>query len=179
MSDRVPFQARVDEDVLERFRSYVENVHGKRRGRIGHEAENALLDYMDETPERRLEKKMDEMLSLLREMDDAHAHTNTVTQRTQEIARQLKAENGEAVKGRAVERVIGEVAGSDPRTVERYQDQLKKRGLLYEHPGEAPLWYTDKEVLFAQIDEEDISPLEDYPDEVEDEFMEWCEESDE
>ena len=175
MSDRVPFQARLDEDVLDEFRSYVKEIHGKTHGTLGREAENAIRDYMNESPDRRVERKIDEALTLLREKEGTRTHMSTAAERAQKISRQIHRENDEAVRGDDVERVIEDIGGYDHRTISRYKDRLKRRGLLYEHPGEANLWYTDKGVFFAQLDEEDVSPLEDYPDELEDEFWEWYE----
>jgi len=48
-----------------------------------------------------------------------------------------------------VERVIIDVAElpkGDPRTIRGYKENLRKRGLLYEHPGDPPIWTDDREM---------------------------------
>ena len=44
------------------------------------------------------------------------------------------------VKDVDVKRAIEDVAGGDPRTMEKYKTMLRERGLLYEHPSESAVW---------------------------------------
>lgn len=54
-SDKTQMGTRVDEDVYERFRKFVENKHGRTRGVLSHEVEKALEAYISgEFPTDRL-----------------------------------------------------------------------------------------------------------------------------
>lgn len=47
MGDKTQIGARVDEDLYERFKQAVEDKHGRTRGVLSHEVENALRNYVD------------------------------------------------------------------------------------------------------------------------------------
>lgn len=54
-SDKTQMGTRVDEDVYNRFKKYVENKHGRTRGVLSHEVEKALEAYISgEFPDDRL-----------------------------------------------------------------------------------------------------------------------------
>jgi len=106
----------------------------------------AIMEYTDRDRAARIESKLDRVLSSL----DGETHTHTppkksasVPERARSIARRLYEHNDMPVKGSAVEIAIENVAGGDDRTVSKYKEQLKKRGLLYEHPMQ-PVWTDQK-----------------------------------
>ena len=160
MSDRSPHTVRLDDDTWDRFVSWVEEVEGQKHGEIGRHVENALSEYLNEDRQARLEKNQQEMQeqlhelrALLAERDSTHTHKeksecNSPT-RVEAIHREIVNMEKGAVKNEAVERVIEDVAGldvGDPRTIRRYKEKLRRRGLLFEHPGEPPLWTTDRDL---------------------------------
>jgi len=42
-----------------------------------------------------------------------------------------------------LDRIIEDEAGADDRTLRKYKGLMRKRGLLFEHPGDPPLWTTE------------------------------------
>lgn len=125
---------------------------GKSLSELGRDA---ILEYTDrdrteriESEVRDLHDKMDRVLTLV---DGEHAHTRankSIPEKTRDIARRLYQNHEMPVKNNDVEIAIEDIAGGDDRTVEKYKDQLKKRGLLYEHPNSA-VWTDDKEEWVA------------------------------
>lgn len=121
---------------------------------LSHLCRTAILEYTDRDRAERVEHevrevhdKVDRVLSLI---GDEHTHTRQSDSRTQsvpetarEIARRLYQNHEMPVRGMAVERAIEDLGGADDRTVAKYKEQLKKRGLLYEHPT-SPVWTDDK-----------------------------------
>ena len=160
MSDRSPHTVRLDDETWSQFTEWVEDVEGQKHGEIGRHVENALKEYMNEDRQARLEKNQHEMQeqlhdlrTLLTESDSTHTHkTNAGCNESDlvtEIHQQIVHNHDEAVKDEAVEQAIIDVAElpvGDPRTIRRYKQNLRKRGLLYEHPGEPPIWTDDREM---------------------------------
>lgn len=191
MSDRDQFNVRIDESVAKRFRSFVQDHRGDRRGALGKETENALREYMDNDQAARIEANLDilldeiqEVKALLDQESSVHTQTSPASDRPPETIQKLeeifsriqdKATNGESVKEEHVERAIKHVAGANPQTLRRYKSELKAEGHAFEDPGEPPLWYLKEEILFNKLirtqDPDEI--LRQYPDEVKKAFEDW------
>lgn len=160
MSDKSPHSVRVDDDTWETFVSWVQEVEGQKHGEIGRHVENALSEYLNEDRQARLEKNQHEMQEQLHELrtlvaesQSTHTHKDeagcTNGTRVEAIHREIVNMDSGAVKDEAVERVIEDVADldvGDPRTIRRYKTKLRQRGLLFEHPGEPPLWTADRDL---------------------------------
>ena len=160
MTDRSPHTVRLNDETWSQFVAWVEDVEGQKHGEIGRHVENALNEYLNKDRQARLEQNQHEiqeqlhdLRALLDERDTTHTHktdagcneSNVVT----EIHRQIVHNNDGAVKDETVERAIIDVAElpvGDPRTIRRYKQQLRQRGLLYEHPGEPPIWTDDRDM---------------------------------
>ncbi|MFC7200711.1 hypothetical protein [Halospeciosus flavus] len=73
--------------MLEEFREYVQDVHGKQRGKLGDELQNAMIEYMDndrtarlETDVEAMDEKLDEILARLSQTESGtHAHSQSTT----------------------------------------------------------------------------------------------------
>lgn len=160
MSDKSPHTVRLDNATWSQFVEWVEDVEGQKHGEIGRHVENALSEYMNEDRQARLEKNQQEiqeelhdLRALLDERDSTHTHKTNAgcneSDLVSEIHRQIVHNYDGAVKDEDVERTIVDVAElpvGDPRTISRYKQNLRKRGLLYEHPGEPPIWTDDREM---------------------------------
>lgn len=121
---------------------------------LSHLCREAILEYTDRDRTERIEHevraiddKLDRVLTLI---DGEHTHTSapdktaSVPEKTRSIARRLYRNHEMPVKTTDVELAIEDIAGADDRTVAKYTEQLKKRGLLYEHPN-SPVWTDEKE----------------------------------
>ena len=160
MSDRSPHTVRLNDETWSQFTDWVEDVEGQKHGEIGRHVENALNEYMNEDRQARLEKNQHEMQeqlhdlrTLLTESDGTHTHKTEAgcneTDRVAEIHRQIVHNHEGAVKDEDVNRIIEDVANlqvGDPRTLRRYKQKLRQRGLLFEHPGEPPIWTDDRQM---------------------------------
>ena len=110
-------------------------------------ARDAILEYTDRDRAARIEDKVDRALSLL--SDGEHTRTRevgrntSVPEKARAIARRLYDNHEMPVKGDDVELAIEDIAGADERTIRTQKEQLKKRGLLYEHPIQ-PVWTDSK-----------------------------------
>ena len=113
----------------------------------------AVLEYLDhdrtariEGQVRELSGKVDDILAHL-DADTSHTHTqqsdSLVTAR--EIIRRLQRNHDEVIRDGDVTTAIEDYAGTDPRTIRKYKRLFRKRGLLFEHPGDQPLWTTETE----------------------------------
>jgi len=121
---------------------------------LSHLCRDAILEYTDRDRTERVEHevrevhdKVDRVLSL---MDSQHTHTQGGDSKTQSvpetaraIARRIYRNHDAPFEGSDVELAIEDLGGADDRTKDRYMEQLKKRGLLYEHPN-SPVWTDDK-----------------------------------
>jgi len=160
MTDRSSHSARFSDETWDEFTSWVEEVEGQKHGEIGRHVKNALEEYMNKDRQARLEKNQHEMIEQLEDVRAAlEAGEGTHTHKTKdgcnesdlvtEIHREVVNNYDGAVKDEDVERVIIDVAElpvGDPRTIRRYKENLRKRGLLYEHPGDPPIWTDDREM---------------------------------
>ena len=122
-----------------------------------HLCREAVLEYTDNDRVSRLEGRMDGVESKLDEIlahlesNDAHTHkdqppmsnTSDALETAREIVRRIQSNHDEVVKDEAVVRAIEDHAGIDDRTIRKYKRLFRKRGLLFEHPGNPPLWTTE------------------------------------
>jgi predicted DNA-binding protein len=116
-----------------------------------HLLREAILEYLDHDRAARIEDevtdisdKLDDVLAQL-DSDDTHTHTamsdslTTARKMIRVVQQDTDNEDG-VVKDDDLVQVIENYAGVDDRTIRKYKDIFRRRGLLFEHPGEAPLW---------------------------------------
>lgn len=157
MTGRSPKTVRVDDDLWDEFESFVAEAESETRGAKPKHLETALREYLNKTrmskvEERqdRMEDKLDEALTLLRDNSTTHTHTTSEKpesiQNVEEIASIATANaDDEVFRDPVVERAIQEVAGADDRTIAKYKGLLKERDLLYDHPSDSAVWTTSQE----------------------------------
>ena len=157
MTGRSPRTVRVDDALWDEFESFVDEAENESRGAKPKHLEIALQEYLNKTrlsavEERqdRMENKLDEALTLLRENSTTHTHTVSEKpesmQNVEEIASIATANaDGEVFRDPVVVRAIQEVAGADDRTIAKYKGLLKERDLLYDHPSDSAVWTTSQE----------------------------------
>jgi hypothetical protein len=120
----------------------------------------AVLEYTDNDRTERIES---ELRDLNNKMDDLQAHLSdgtththkpqgghdparkgsSSTEKVRRMIRRIHEHHAPGVKDDDVTRVIEDEAGADDRTVRKYKRLMRERGLLFEHPGEAPVWTTE------------------------------------
>ena len=121
-----------------------------------HLLREAVLEYLDHDRTARIEAEVREIndtlehvLEAVSDSDNTHTHGHVPqspsTERARKMIRQLQSEQDAVMKATAVELKIENPAGADDRTIAKYKTIFRKRGLLFEHPGEPPLWTTDRE----------------------------------
>jgi hypothetical protein len=119
---------------------------------LSHLCREAILEYTDHDRTARVEDQVrdlhDKVDTLLAQSDGEHTHTNahkhsSIPETTRAIARAIYDRYEMPVQDQQVELAIEDIGGADDRTVRQYRSQLKKRGLLFEHPV-SPVWTDDK-----------------------------------
>lgn len=144
MPERINVHVRVSREVWESFQAFVVETHGQKYGNLGREAENALNEYIDKDRLTRVEENTEELLARLDELDAAHTHTPSESAvKVTRIADHLRSLDRTVIPGDDVRRAIEDVAGADDRTVEKYEEQLKRRAAAYEHPTDN-VWFVDR-----------------------------------
>jgi len=149
VSDREPWTMRVDAETKTRFKQQVDEWNGENPGHYGYHVEQALKEYMDKDRYARVEDKLDKVLAHV--SDGGASHTRTTTgasdsvETARDIYRRVADNHGLVVKDDDLTRAIEDMAGADPRTVEKYKAILKRRGLIFEHPNDSPVWTTDRD----------------------------------
>jgi type I site-specific restriction-modification system R (restriction) subunit len=129
----------------------------------------AIMEYLDKDRTARLEEevseineKLDDVQALL--ADGTHTHkehdraggrvtraSDTVA-KTREIAERLRENYETGVSESNLERAIKDIAGADPRTLEKYREELAERGHAYPHPAErSDAWYLDRSMWLQQV----------------------------
>jgi len=117
----------------------------------------AVLEYLDHDRTARIEEKVDEMKATLADVqaqvadDTTHTHkpdtpmstASSAVEDMRSMVRRIQSNHDEVLKNEVVERTIEDIAGFDDRTIAKYKRMFRKRGLLFEHPGEPPLWTTE------------------------------------
>lgn len=149
MAERRNVQVRIDADVWERFEKFVVEAHGQKYGNLGREAENALIEYMDEDRAARIEEKVDRVLAHVADGSAAHTHKQSraseTVEKAREIHRRVADNHGTIIKEADLVRAIEDIAGADDRTVEKYKEILKRRELIFAHPGDSAVWTVERE----------------------------------
>lgn len=106
----------------------------------------AILEYTDKDRLRRVEDKVDRLIELSE--SSTHTHTpnaNTVPEKARATAQHIYEKHEAPVKHVDVEIAVENIAGvGDERSLETYFEQMKKRGLLYQHPS-GTVWTDSKE----------------------------------
>jgi hypothetical protein len=120
----------------------------------------AVLEYTDKDRTARVEDKLDRVLDTL-DAGDTHTQTysggadtqgSQTVERTREIADRLYDNHGTIIDDSDVDRAVTDIAGGDPRTVEKYKDELRDRSLLYQHPNDdLERWYTEREMWLSDV----------------------------
>jgi hypothetical protein len=120
----------------------------------------AVLEYTDKDRTARVEDKLDRVLDTL-DAGDTHTQTysggadtqgSQTVERTREIADRLYDNHGTIIDDSDVDRTVTDIAGGDPRTVEKYKDELRDRSLLYQHPNDdLERWYTEREMWLSDV----------------------------
>lgn len=152
MADRSPKTVRCDDDLWNDLCEFAIEEEGKKRGSVPKHLENAIREYLDKDRTARIESKLDEVLTHVREDGDSHTHKHgrpesrgsETVEKARQIADRLYTNHDEVMNDAEVTRAIEDIAGADDRTVAKYKKQLRRRDLLFEHPG-SPLWTTDTE----------------------------------
>lgn len=119
---------------------------------MSHLLREAILEYTDKDRTARVEEKVDRVLTLLEDTEHTHTRdsasksngTKSVPEKARSIARRCYENHEVPIQGKDVEIAIEDIAGGDDRTLDKYKSQLKKRGLLYEHPVQ-PVWTDSKQ----------------------------------
>lgn len=119
----------------------------------------AIMEYLDrdraarlESEVRDLHEKVDRVVDTL-DSDNSHTHTeqpsmnqgSTAVERARDMVQRLQQNHEPVIKNDDVERAIEDIAGADNRTIRKYKQLFRKRGLLFEHPGERPVWTVESE----------------------------------
>jgi len=120
----------------------------------------AVLEYTDNDRAARIEDKLDRVLDTL-DAEDTHTQTysggaatqgSQTVERTREIADRLYDNHGTIIDDSDVDRAVTDIAGGDPRTVEKYKGELRDRSLLYQHPNDdLERWYSEQEEWLTDV----------------------------
>ena len=188
MSDREPWTMRIDGDVKTGFKQAVDEWDGENAGHYGYHVEQALKEYVDKDRYARVEDKLDRVLAHVSEGGGSHTHTpsraSDTVERAREIYRRVADNHAPVVKDDDLVRAVEDIAGADDRTVSKYKEVLKRRGLIFEHPNDSPVWTTDRDKWVGWVENHvDNDPtleihdmIEDY-DMTTDRFTELAEET--
>ena len=117
----------------------------------------AVLEYLDRDRANRVEELARENRDLLEDLHahicdgDPHTHKDQggmkrgsdSLEKARQMVRRLQENHGEVIKAADVDRVIEDIAGVDDRTLEKYKSIFRRRGILFEHPGETAVWTTE------------------------------------
>lgn len=117
----------------------------------------AVLEYLDRDRAARIEAKVDQLAADLEDvqaaLSDETTHTHTAEtgmnqdtpsiDRARNMVRRIHDNHGDVIKTEDIERVIEDYGGADERTLRKYKRIFRRRGLVFEHLGDRPLWTTD------------------------------------
>ncbi len=150
--ERVQVGARVDRDVYESFKGFTREHCGQVRGELGRMLENAMEEYMDNDRHARIESRLDEVLARLDDLDATHTHKHSETvAKVEQIAESLYGLDRTVISNDDVRRAIEDTAGADDRTLEKYREQLKRRGLAYKHPTDK-VWFVERDAWIKAVE---------------------------
>jgi len=125
----------------------------------------AVREYLDLDRGDRIERQLADLTDRVEDIyalveQPEHTHTNTglssgsdTVEKAREIRKRIENNHDPVVKDEPVTRAIEDIAGADPRTVEKYKAVLKRRLLLFRHPH-SDVWTVDR-----------------------DQWVEWCEQN--
>lgn len=125
----------------------------------------AVLEYLDRDRAARVESKIDDLADELSEVrallsdGDAHTHkpetgmnqASPSVEKAREMVRRIQRNNGDVIKTEDIERAIEDYAGADGRTIRKYKRIFRRRGLVFEHLGDRPLWTVDTDQWFEWV----------------------------
>lgn len=152
VGEREPRSIRLDPEIYTEFVEWVEETEGTKRGQIGRHVENALKEYIDHGQGARIEEKVDQVLAQLADQPTTHTHKqrgSETVEKCRAIHRRLTSNHGTMMKTPDVERAIEDIAGADERTIKKYKRMLKRRSLLFAHPGDSAVWTPEQETWVA------------------------------
>jgi len=149
---------RIVADVPERWVVDLDEMAEQAGKSRAHIIRDAVREYIDHDRTARLESEVSDISAQLDRIEDAlsdgstHTHkhevatgTSETVAKTREIAERLQNNHDERLMASDVDRAIKDIAGGDPRTLEKYRGELKEREHVYEHPNpEAPTWYLSR-----------------------------------
>jgi len=153
--EREPVSVSVDPEVWAAFREFVIEKHGKKRGELGREVENALNEYVDRDRYARIEERLDALEQgqdeVLARLPEERLHTHACRLADFE---DLPPETRDGVTGLLANLEEGEVHPSDikqaamsgpesrgdDRTITKYREILESRGVLLPHPMDSGAW---------------------------------------
>jgi len=135
-----------------------------------HLLREAIQEYLDHDRAARVEERLDRIEGKIDDLAPAADATTTHThkpesgmkqgspaiEKAREIVRRLQRETDNpdgVVQQKAVERAIEDIAGVDPRTLNKYKRIFRRRGLLFEHPGEPEIWTLQSEQWLAWMED--------------------------
>lgn len=164
MTDRVQPGGRIDPEIKEEFKQFVEETTGGNRGDYSRLLERALVEYMDNDRGARIESKVDEVLDKLDEVESSpppsseqslererqstttsNRSTNSFNNQTEQAVQAIAADmpTDTSITESMVETAIEDNAGASYKTIKKYKRLLKKRGHAIPSPiTQEDEWYT-------------------------------------
>lgn len=115
-------------------------------------ARTAVMEYTDQDRLERIEGKVDELLSLAENSEHTHTTQDSVQTDTSETVAKMReiverlqsdANQDGVVSDSAVKQAIEDIAGGHDKTLTKYKQIIRERGLVFEHPGETATWTLD------------------------------------
>lgn len=146
---------RVDADLWEAFRNFVQEQNGAVNGYLANEFENALRAYMDtshggDTHDRlvEIEQELRELRTLVEneEQEKKDSDVSTTTERRLEDIRDTiddETDGSPKVHEQVVELAIRKHAGGSDPTIRRYKELLLDDRELFQHPDNESLFFRD------------------------------------
>lgn len=154
-----PAQTYLSDEELDRVDLFAEE-HGESRSDA---LRLLILDGLKNRDTPELAQRLSAVEGQLAELADAvsepttHTHKQTkgseTVEKTRAIAERLQTNHDAPVIDQSdVERAIKDIAGGDPRTLEKYKDELTERELLYRHPNDdVPSWFLDRDMWLDKV----------------------------
>jgi len=116
-----------------------------------HLLREAVLEYLDHDRTARLEDEIrdvnDKLDMIAGQLSENDENTHKATERVEKarlIYQRVESNHGEVIKNTDLERAIEDIGGATDRTIQSYKELLKRRGLLYEHPSDSPVWTAER-----------------------------------
>lgn len=164
MTDRVQPGGRIDSEIKQEFKQFVEETTGGNKGDYSRLLERALVEYMDNDRSTRIESKVDAVLDRLDEIEvpssppseqslererqtatSSNPSVDSYNTRTEQAVQAISADmpNDSSITESMVETAIEDNAGASYKTIKKYKRLLRKHGYAIPSPvtGEDK-WYT-------------------------------------